>query len=133
MKDKAIEALWKALPDNVCGNYNTIVVSDGSGSMCCSIGNTRVTALDIANALAIYFSEHATGQFKDKYITFSSRPQLVDFSKCDSLHAKIQTALTHNECSNTNIKAVFDLILTTAVKNKMSQDEMPKNILIVSD
>lgn len=132
-KDEVIEALWKALPDNVCGNDNTIVVADGSGSMCCGVGNTGVTALDVANALAIYFAEHATGQFKDKYITFSSRPQFVDFSKCDSLHAKIQTALTHSECSNTNIEAVFDLILATAVKNKMSQDEMPKNILVISD
>ena len=132
-KDKAIEALWKALPDTVNGCDNTIVVSDGSGSMLTRIGNTRVTALDVANALAIYFSEHATGQFKDKYITFSSRPQFVDFSNCDSLHAKIQTALTHNECSNTNIEAVFDLILDTAIKNNMSQDDIPKNILIISD
>ena len=132
-KDAAIEGLWNALPDNVQGCGNTIVVADGSGSMSCSVGNTGVTALDVANALAIYFAEHSSGQFKDKYITFSERPQLVDFSNCDSLHAKIQTALAHDEVANTNIEAVFDLILTTAVKNKMSQEEIPQNILIVSD
>lgn len=132
-KDAALEELWKALPDNVQGCGNTIVVADGSGSMTCSVGNTRVTALSVANALAIYFAEHSSGQFKDKYITFSEKPQLVDFSNCDSLHAKIQTALAHNEVANTNIEAVFDLILTTAVKNKMSQEEIPQNILIISD
>lgn len=132
-KDAAIEGLWNALPDNVQGCGNTIVVADGSGSMSCSVGNTGVTALDVANALAIYFAEHSSGQFKDKYITFSERPQLVDFSNCDSLHAKIQTALAHDEVANTNIEAVFDLILTTAVKNKMSQEEIPQNILIISD
>lgn len=131
--DATIEALWKALPDNVGGCDNTIVVADGSGSMTCRIGNTKISALDVANALAIYFAEHSTGQFKDKYITFSERPQLVDFSKCNSLHAKIQEASIHCEVANTNIEKVFDLILTTAIKNNMSQEDMPKNILILSD
>ena len=96
-------------------------------------GNTTVTALDVANALAIYFAEHSSGEFKDKYITFSERPQLVDFSKADSLHDKLQIALTYDECANTNIEKVFDLILTTAIKHNMRKEDMPKNILIISD
>lgn len=73
------------------------------------------------------------GRVLDKYITFSERPQLVDFSKCKSLHGKIQKALAHNEMANTNIEAVFDLILTTAINGNMTQEEIPQNILIVSD
>lgn len=132
-KDTTLEELWKALPDTVQGCGNTIVVADGSGSMLIRVGNTNVSALEVANALAIYFAEHSSGQFKNKYITFSSRPQFVDFSNCNSLHDKIQTALSHSEISNTNIEAVFDLILNTAVKNRMSQDDIPQNILIISD
>ena len=133
-KDATIEALWKALPDTVHGCGNTIVVADGSGSMTCNIGgNTRVTALEVANALAIYFAEHSSGEFKDKYITFSERPQLVDFSNANSLYDKLRIAITHNECANTNIEKVFDLILTTAIKHNMSQKDMPKNVLIISD
>ena len=133
-KDAAIEALWKALPDMVKGCGNTIVVADGSGSMTCNVGgNTGVTALEVANALAIYFAERSSGQFKDKYITFSTNPKFVDFSKCDSLHAKIQKALTHSEVADTNIEKVFDLILKTAINNHMSQEDLPKNILIISD
>lgn len=133
-KDATIEALWKALPDTVQGCGNTIVVADGSGSMTATIdNNSHVTALEVANALAIYFAERSSGQFKDKYITFSERPQFVDFSNCSTLHDKLQIALTHNECANTNIEKVFDLILTSAVNNHMSQEDLPKNILIVSD
>ena len=133
-KDATIEALWKALPDTVQGCGNTIVVADGSYSMTGNIGgNTTVTALDVANALAIYFAEHSSGEFKNKYITFSERPQLVDFSKADSLHDKLQIALAYDECANTNIEKVFDLILTTAIKHNMCQEDMPKNILIISD
>lgn len=133
-KDAAIEALWKALPDTVKGCGNTIVVADGSGSMTSRVdSNSSVSALDVANALAIYFAEHSSGDFKDKYITFSENPQFVDFSKAKTLHDKLQIALTHNEVANTNIEAVFDLILTTAVNNRMSQEDLPKNILIISD
>ena len=132
--DATLEGLWKALPDTVKGAENTIVVADGSGSMTCNVGgNTSVTALDVANALAIYFSERASGEFKDKYITFSSRPQLVDFSNAKTLRDKLQIALRHNEVADTNIEATFDLILKTAVNNNMSQEDMPKNILIISD
>ena len=132
--DATLESLWKALPDTVNECGNTIVVADGSGSMCCNVGgNTCVTALEVANALAIYFAEHSSGEFKDKYITFSSRPQLVDFSQCDSLRDKLRVALTHSECSNTNIEKVFDLILATAVNNHMKQEDMPRNVLIISD
>lgn len=131
--DETLEALWKALPNtNGCGN--TIVVADGSGSMMSRVdphGDT--TALDVANALAIYFAEHSSGQFKDKYITFSNRPQLVDFSKAKNLREKLLIAKQHNEMANTNIEAVFNLILTTALNNRMRQEDMPQNILIISD
>lgn len=133
-KDATIEALWKALPDTVKGCGNTIVVADGSGSMDTRVDpNSKVSALDVANALAIYFAERSSGQFKDKYITFSENPQFVDFSKCKSLHDKLQTALSHNEIANTNIEKVFYMILAAAVKNRMTQEDLPKNILIISD
>lgn len=129
--DTTLEELWKALPKKDIAN--TLVVADGSGSMTSTIGNTNITALDVANALAIYFAEHNKGEFKDKYITFSMRPQLVNFDGCETLQEKIRKALAHNEVADTNIEAVFDLILTTAKKHNLTQEEMPANILIISD
>ena len=131
--DTTLEELWKALPDYVQGAGNTICVADGSGSMTHKVGNTSVSCLDVANALAVYFAERSSGQFKDNYITFSERPQLVDFSNAKTLREKLEIATKHNEVANTNIEAVFDLILKTAVNKNMSQDELPQNILILSD
>ena len=133
MKDSALEAMWKALPNTVKDGEGTIVVADGSGSMTSRIGNTQVSAWEVAHALAIYFAEKLPIPYKDQYITFSSQPQLVRFGGASSLYEKLKIALQHNECSNTNIEAVFDLILKTAVQNRLSQKEMPKNILICSD
>ena len=131
--DTTLEELWKALPDLVNEAGNTIVVADGSGSMCVRVGNSGVTALSVANALAIYFAERSSGQFKNNYITFSENPRLVDFNKCKSLREKIEVALRYNEVANTNVKAVFELILKTAIKSKMEQSDLPQNVLIISD
>ena len=128
-----LEMLWKSLPDMVQGCGNTIVVADGSGSMSIRIGGTDVSALEVANALAIYFAERSSGQFKDQYITFSEHPQLVDLSKGKNLREKLRIAECHNEVANTNVEAVFDLILTTAINKHMEQSELPTNILIISD
>jgi len=118
--DQTLEALWEALPDTVQGCGNTIVVADGSGSMTSRVGkDSNVSALDVANALAIYFAERSFGQFRDKYITFSEHPQLVDLSGGQSLREKLMIANKYDECANTNIEAVFDLILDTAVHNHM--------------
>ena len=131
--DPALEAMWKSLPDFVQGNTRTLVVADGSGSMISRIDkHSSVTALDVANSLAIYFAERASGQFKNKYITFSSRPQIVNLN-ASSLSGKIAIARQHNEVANTNIEATFDLILQTAIRNHMPQSQMPVNLLIISD
>lgn len=132
-EDDTLEALWKALPDYVQGAGNTLCVSDGSGSMTASVGGTSVTCLDVANALSIYFSERCTGQFKDQYITFSENPQFVDLSNTINLREKIETARLYDEVANTNIEAVFELILETAKKNHMTQSEFPRTLLILSD
>ena len=132
--DETIEQLWKALPNYVHGDGSTLCVADGSGSMLSNVGGgSRVSALEVANALAIYFAERCEGRFKDTFITFSENPQIVSLKRCKSLHGKLNKALSYNEVANTNIEAVFDLILTTAVKNKMPKSKLPSNILILSD
>ena len=130
--DVTVEELWKNLPDYVQGNGSTMVVADGSGSMCCNIGDTRVTAWEVAHALAIYFAQHSKGPYKNRYITFSSSPKFVSLDG-RTLLDNIRIARNHSEISNTNIEAVFDLILDTAIRTNCKQEDIPQNILILSD
>jgi hypothetical protein len=134
-KDEALEAMWKALPDYVAGNDDgsTIVVADSSGSMTSCVGNSQTSALDVAFSLAIYFSEKLTGPFKDKWITFSSSPKYVDMSKCKSLADKLTLSYSKAEVANTDLRKTFMLILKTAVDNNLKQEDLPSNVLIVSD
>lgn len=130
--DEAYESLWKALPD--LSVENTLVVRDGSDSMTWeTCGNSGATPLDVATALAIYMAEHNTGGWKDKYVTFSSHPKVVDLSGCSSLREKLDLSKREHDYSNTNIYATMELILNTAIRNDMTQDDMPKTIVICSD
>lgn len=132
--DDALEALWKALPNMVGENDNTLVVRDGSGSMTVTIDpNAKTTALDVSTALAVYFAERAGGEYKNKFITFSNYPRFIDLSKCKTLADKLRKCYAEDDCSNTDIEATFDLVLDTAITHHLTQEELPKNILIVSD
>lgn len=131
--DDTLEAQWKALPNTVAENQSTLVVIDGSGSMGCTVGGSGVTCHDVANSLGIYFSEKLTGPYKYAFITFSSRPQLIHFDPDLSLNGKLKVLYRHNDCSNTDLEKTFDLILDVAVANHLKQEDIPANILIVSD
>ena len=129
--DETLEQLWKNLPSIM--TEDTLVVRDGSGSMTCTFGNSMLTCLDVATALAVYCAEHNSEEWRDKFITFSSRPKFINMSKCKSLRDKLKLCYEQSECSNTDIQATMELILNTAKRNGFTQDEMPSNILIISD
>ena len=130
--DQGIEALWANLK-NIDTVGNTMVVVDGSGSMEAKISGSNIMAIDVARSLGVFFSERCTGEFKDKVIEFSSNPHYIDLTTCKTLADKYNTLIKYDDCSNTNLEKVFDLLLKTAIDHKLPQSELPQRILIVSD
>ena len=129
-----MEAMWKNLPDRVQGEGDTICVLDTSGSMCSTVDSkTRMTCKEVAESLAIYFAERCSGVFQNKIITFSHSPRYMDLTGCDSLESKLKYIQKYSEISDTNIESTFDLLLNTAIKGHLTQDELPKRVLILSD
>ena len=132
--DETLEQLWDA--QEAPKEYNDIlVIRDGSGSMCQQLsGNSAVTALSVADSIALYCAQHNKNEsFKNRFITFSNRPQMVDISMCQTLRDKLRRLHRFDDYSNTDIEATFDLILDTAVKNHLRQEELPSACLIISD
>lgn len=132
-EDVTLEELWKNLPQVAADAGNVLCVVDGSGSMLCPVGDGNVTALHVSNALGIYFAEQMKGAYHNKFITFSARPKYVDLSASTTLREKLELAFANDDCSNTNIEATFELILQTAVRNHLKQEELPGTILVISD
>lgn len=139
LKDDVLaELMWKNIVEqgfqNEWGFDDCIVVADGSGSMYMNAsGSTSVTAIEICNSLAIYFAEQLKGIFHNKAIIFSARPQFINLEKGKSLKEKLEIMLSHNECANTNIEAVFDMLLNMAISDEVLPEELPKQVLIISD
>ena len=125
---KALDVTWNALED-YAPQGNALCVIDGSGSM--YWGGTPIPAT-VALSLGMYFAERCKGEFHNHFITFSHNPKLVEIKGKD-LVEKVQYCETFNECANTNIQKVFELILSTAVKNKLPQEELPETLYFISD
>ena len=125
---KALDVTWNALED-YAPQGNALCVIDGSGSMYCC--GTPIPAT-VALSLGMYFAERSKGEFHNHFITFSHRPRLVEIKGRD-LVEKVAYCEQYNECANTNIQKVFELILSTAVKNRLPQEEMPETLYFISD
>ncbi|MBR4377080.1 MAG: DUF2828 family protein [Spirochaetia bacterium] len=126
-----LEAAWKAIDRSVY-NSRTIVVRDGSGSMYWRSGSDA--PIKIATSLALLFAEQLDGAYKNSFITFSSRPELIQIpDACDTLKKKLEFVGNFGDCSNTDIGKVYQVILKAAMRGNIPQEEMIERILIISD
>lgn len=127
--DKALaEELWKAYDRNELSG-NTIVVRDGSGSM--TWGPGSVMPMEVADSLSILFAEQLTGDFHNKFITFSNKPKFVEL-KGDTLEEKVWSLKKHNEIANTNIEKVYDLLYQASLSID-DPSEYIQRVIIISD
>ena len=124
----ALNASWEALPD-FCDNRNALAVVDTSGSM--YYYNNALPAA-VALSLGLYFGERNTGIFHNHFIEFSSRPQLIEI-KGKTFIERLEYLCTFNEVADTNVEAVFNLILDAAVRNNVPQEELPETLYLISD
>ena len=125
---RSLDVIWRQLEDFTM-DENALVVADGSGSM---YWGSKPMPAAVAQSLAIYFAEHNKGEFHNHFLTFSMTPRLVEIKGNDFVE-KVRYCRTFNECANTNLEAVFDLILRAAVENHVPQAEMPAKLYIISD
>lgn len=125
---RSLAVTWRTLEDFTT-DENALVAADGSGSM---YWGSKPMPAAVAQSLAIYFAEHNKGKFHNHFLTFSMTPQLVEI-KGEDFVEKVRYCRTFDECANTNLEAVFDLILQAAAENHVPQAEMPAKLYIISD
>lgn len=126
--ERAVEAQWNNLPDYMEGTTERIIpVCDVSGSMSDHGG----LPMDVSVSLGIYISERNKGIFKDAFLTFSDYPKMQYLT--GSLAQRMRQLHSAEWSGTTNLQATFDLILDSAIREKISEDEMPTKLLIISD
>ena len=121
---------WQKYWDNLKDYYNGkeepgIAVVDVSGSM-------SGVPMEAAVSMGAYIAERGKGPFHNHFITFSDNPALVEFTGVD-IYDKFCRAQRADWGGSTNIEAVFNMLLNTALKHHTPASEMPKTIYIFSD
>lgn len=126
----AINKYWDNLEDYFNGaSLDALCMIDTSGSMW---GTDASAPINVAISIGLYAAERARGPFHNHYISFSSRPQLIETYGSDFVD-KVKRIYSTNLCENTNIEAAFDMLLNTAIKSRCRQSDLPKTIIVVSD
>ena len=126
----AINKYWDNLKDYFNGcSFNGLCMCDTSGSMW---SENASAPINVAISIALYCAERGKGPFANHYISFSSRPQLIETVGIDFCD-KVQRIYKTNLCENTNIEAAFDMLLNTAIRNQCAQEDIPQNIIVVTD
>ena len=120
------EQQWKALPNYISGENNIIVMADVSGSMS---GRPMETSI----GLAIYFAERNKGDYQNCYMTFTDRPHFIKINPNDTLREKVAQVKRTDIGYNTNLEAAFNYILSNATYNNVSNEDMPKALVVISD
>ena len=120
-----IEAQWKALPNYVGDGANVMVMADVSGSM---TGRPMETSV----GLAAYFAQHNHGPFAELCMTFTNIPRYIRIRKDDKLYTAVRKTM-QDVGYNTDLNKAFNLILDTALENHVSQEDLPRALVVISD
>lgn len=125
-----INKYWDNLEDYFNDKvFNGMCIVDVSGSMC---GSTADAPINVAISLGLYCAEKAKGPYNGHFITFSSNPTFVKTEGVDFCD-KVARMSGADWGGSTNVEAAFDLMLDVAVKNHLSQSDIPENLMVISD
>lgn len=126
-----INKYWENLEEYIDPNKKDKILCmvDTSGSM---TGSTAAAPINVAISLGLYCAERANGPFKNHYISFSSRPQLIKIEGVDFVD-KVRRIYKTNLCENTNLIAAFDLLLEIAKRPGVRKEDIPETIIVLSD
>lgn len=122
--DEVVEKQWDALPNYLSNPANVLVMADVSGSM-------EGKPLETSLGLAIYFAQHNTGSYKNLFISFSSKPRFVSVPS-RGLSAALRRS-TKGMGYSTNLMSAMNLVLKTAIKNGVTDKELPEALVVISD
>jgi len=114
-------------------NTSFLPVIDVSGSMMCPSGANGVACIDISVSLGLMLAECGNNAFNGRFITFSEKPTIIDFRNLRTLAQRVECIKRSEWGFNTNLEAVFDLVLRNAVRNNMDNNDLPDYLFIISD
>lgn len=126
-------AMWENMADFSAEDFgDSLAVLDLSDSM---TWENNAQAMKTALSMGLFFAENNKGRFKNYVMPFSTDASITPI-RGEGFVARVKNLLHDNQYSiggSTNIKAVFEYILQVGVSEKLTQSQLPKRIVIISD
>ena len=107
-------------------DMDLVIMSDISSSM---LG----PPMEACIALSLLFTNRLKKPWKNKVLTFDSTPIWHNIPEGLNIYEKIKFLHKAPWGGSTNIGLALDMILSMAIKNNLSQTDMPSKMLILSD
>lgn len=140
MQIKVIDGQWNTLVQRIKDSgtlQSSIAVCDVSGSMSGPTFADGTNPMASSIGLSLLLAEVTEPPFGGAFITFSHAPQVLRVGGKDdtrSFAEKVRYIERSPWGGNTNFVAVFEnLILPMAIENKLTQEDMVKQIFVFSD
>lgn len=129
---EVLNKYWSNQIDYLNGNScKMMCVVDTSGSMDSTYGG-HTKPIDVAISLGMYCAERIGEPFKDYFISFSRKPKLIKVEGIDFCD-KVERIYKQNLCENTDLKAVFDMLLNMYRSGNVKTEDMPEQLIVISD
>lgn len=126
--DELLEAQWKVLVEQAAqmGDLSkTLVLSDVSGSM-------SGRPMEVSIALGLMVSSLGQDDFKDLVLTFESKPKFHHVVG-ETLFDRVRCLRDAPWGGSTDFAAAFREILRVAKSAKLTEDQMPQRLIVISD
>ena len=129
--DGVCAAQWKIMEEECMKNGsldNDIADVDTSASM----HSPDYLPYDVSCAMGILISKCSVGKFKHHVLTFNSVPAFAVI-KDAPIYDRWRQLSSISWGGSTNLQATFELILNRGKECKLTQEDMPKRLWIISD
>jgi len=107
-------------------DMDMVIMSDVSYSM-------SGIAMEACIALSLLFANRLKGPWRNKVLTFDTKPAWFDIPEHMNIVQKIKYLLKAPWGGSTNIGLALERMLEVAVENKVKPEDMPRKLLILSD
>ena len=105
--------------------YVIIAISDKAIKACAE-------AYKVCISTVLFFNNFNSSSFKDYYMYFKKHPYFAKVQSCGIVE-QVNNMKNFKLSTPNNIESALDLLLFTSIKKDLSNNKIPKNILIISD
>ncbi len=128
LRNKTVDRQFMSTLDNIKSKF--IVVRDTSGSMGSPAMGIKMSAFDVAKALALWFSYCLKGRFENSWIEFNNKAKLHTWKGSTPTEKWFNDKSTY--VGSTNFMSVIELF-GVIKREGVSEKEFPEGILCISD